>query len=57
MWSIKLGYDEIKDEIVRYKTQECERRGETNMDKSHLTKHQQYKRTQQHDETEEYTNE
>lgn len=57
MWSIKLGYDEIKAEIVRYETQECERRGETNMDKSHLTKHQQYKRTQQHDETEEYTNE
>jgi hypothetical protein len=57
MWSIKLIHHKIKDEIVCYKAQECERRGETNMDKLNLTKHPQHERPQYHYETEEYTNE
>ena len=57
MWSIKLIHHKIKDEIVRYEAQECERRRETNMNKLNLTKHPQYERAQHRYETEEYTNE
>ena len=57
MWSKKLIHHKIKDEIVRYKAEECERCGETDIDKSNLTKHQQYERAQHRYETYEYTNE
>ena len=57
MWSIKPIHHKIKDEIVRYKAEECEPRGETNVDKLNLTKPPKYERAQHHYETDEYTNE